>query len=362
MLVNIQFLRFAAAFMVVLYHASKHVQAAGVDQGILFVAAESAGFAGVDVFFVISGFIMFYTTTGAVGPAASFDFIRRRAARIFSGYWPFFFLAAAVFAWARPEHFAESNLLTSFFLWPMPLNRVLLDVSWTLSYEMYFYLLFTVLVLVGIRGRFGLLAGILLLVTAYNLVQHFVLNAFGPENYYFHSFSSLFYTSPFLIEFFAGAVLARFARCGTARLGWLLLAAGIIGFTAAGFSNSLVYDGKIEQGFHVVPRVLLFGIPSVLILWGLVSLENGGIRAPKRFSLASGGASYAIYLGHTIFFVATMKLGLSRYLSDSSPMAVQAVFLVYSALIVAVSVIYYKTAERWLHRQFKRILGVASRN
>ena len=157
-------------------------------------------------------------------------------------------------------------------------------------------------------------------------------------------------------------MLARFAQRGTARLGWLLLAAGIVGFAAAGFSNSLIYDGKIEQGFYVVPRVLLFGIPAVLILWGLVSLENGGIRAPKRFSLASGGASYAIYLGHTIFFVATMKLGLSGLLSGSSPLTVQAVFLVYSALIVAVSVLYYKTAERWLHHQFKRILGVATRN
>ena len=358
MLVNIQFLRFAAAFMVVLYHASKHVRATGIDQGFLFTAAESVGFAGVDVFFVISGFIMFYTTTRASGPAASMDFIRRRVARIFSGYWPFFFFAALVFAWARPEHFADSNLLASFFLWPMPLDQVLLDVSWTLSYEMYFYLLFTALMLVGVRGRYAVLAGILLLVVVFNLVQHFLLHGFDPENYYFHSFNWLFYTSPFLMEFFAGAVLAQFASRGPKRLGWFLLGAGIAGFALAGIANSLIYDGKIEQGYYVVPRVLMFGAPSVLILWGLVNLENKGLRAPERFSLSTGGASYAIYLGHTIFFVATMKMGLSEAIGDWPPLAIQTVFLVYCGLIVFLSVLYYQTAERWLHRRFKQLLGI----
>lgn len=362
MLINIQFLRFAAAFMVVMYHASKHVLATGVDQGWVFTAAEMTGFAGVDVFFVISGFIMFYTTTGAVGPSASVDFLKRRIARIYSGYWPFFILTAVVFAWARPAHFEASNLLTSLFLWPMPLNEVLLDVSWTLSYEMYFYLLFTALVLVGARSRFWLLAGTLVLVTAYNLVQHIVMHNFDPENYYYNSFNGLFYTSPFLLEFFAGAVLADFASRGSQRLGWLLLAAGIAGFVLAGIANAEIYGGKIEQGYYAVPRVLLFGIPSVLLLWGLVNLENHGRGAPERFSLAAGGASYAIYLGHTIFFVATMKMGIYGAMKGWSALSVQAFYLAYCALIVGFSVVYYKTAERWLHRRFKRILGVGNRS
>ena len=362
MLVNIQFLRFVAALMVVMYHASKHVIATGVDQGFLFSAAESVGFAGVDVFFVISGFIMFYTSKNASGVEASVDFFKRRIARIYSGYWPFFFIAAAVFAWARPEHFEASNLPASFFLWPMPLNEVLLDVSWTLSYEMYFYVLFAGLVLLGTQSRFWLLAGALALVTAYNLFQHFVMLGFDPENYYFNTFNGLFYTSPFLFEFFAGAVLAAFASRGSARTGWLLLAAGVIGFCIAGCTNAWVFDGKIEQGYYVVPRVLLFGIPSVLALWGLVNLENNGRVAPERFSLATGGASYAIYLSHTIFFVATMYLGIYGFMQGWTAMEVQLAYLAYCALIVAFSVLYYQTLERWLHRLFKRVLGVTSRS
>jgi len=358
-LVNIQFLRFAAAFLVVLYHASKHVANTGVDQGLLFQAAQAAGFAGVDVFFVISGFIMYHTTVKANGPGASLDFLKRRVARIYSGYWPFFILAAIVFAWARPAHFEASNLLTSFLLWPAPLHEVLLDVSWTLSYEMYFYALFTALILLPLRGRYALLTLILLAVTAFNLLRHFALQSFDPENYYYNTFEGLFYSSPFLAEFFAGAVLARFAARGAQARGWLLLIAGIGGFAAAGYANATAYQGMIEQGFYVVPRVLLFGIPSVLILWGLVNLEANGRVAPRAFSLAAGGASYAIYLSHTIFFVATMKLGIYAAMKGWPALAVQSGYLLYSLLIVALSVAWYRGPERALHGLFRKALGVS---
>lgn len=361
MLINIQFLRFAAALMVVMYHACRHLRMTGADPGPLFSAAEATGFAGVDVFFVISGFIMFHTTTRFSGAGASVNFIKRRCARIYSGYWPFFLAAALVFAWARPDHFAGSNLTGSFFLWPMPLNKVLLDVSWTLSFEMYFYMLFTALVLLAVGRRLLLLTALVCLVGLYNLYRHFVLNEFGPDQYYYISFSNIFLTSPFLLEFFAGALLASFTGKGSRGAAWLILIAGIAGFAIAGAANMLVYDGNIEQGFHVVPRVLLFGIPSVLVLWGLVSLERNGLVAPRQFSLNTGGASYAIYLCHTIFLVATMKLGMNAALQGSGDLVVQSVFILYCALIVVFSVWHYRVVEQPLHNLFKRALGLEQR-
>lgn len=359
MLINIQFLRFLAAFLVVLYHAAQHVRMSGASLGPLFSAAETLGFAGVDVFFVISGFIMVYTTRSRAGAASSLEFLKRRLARIYSGYWPFFILAAAVFAWARPEHFEAANLVKSFLLWPAPLDQVLLDVSWTLSYEMYFYLAFSLLVILGITARSWILAGIFLLVTAYNLLRHFAWQDFSPEQYYYNSFYNLFLTSPFLIEFFAGALLAIAIQCGTAKHGWLLLAIGVAGFVAGGLANAIVYDGNIEQGFHVIPRVLWFGTPSVFLIWGLVNLERAGHVAAERFSLAAGGASYAIYLSHTIVLVATMKLGLNASLGGLPDPVVQWVFLLYSTLIVALCISYYRRAERPLHRVFKKALRIS---
>lgn len=356
MLVNIQFLRFAAALMVVFYHAARHVRDAGADPGPLFAAGEAAGFAGVDIFFVISGFIMFYTTREARGALHAADFLNRRFARIYSGYWPFFVFAALVFAWARPPHFQAANLGASFVLWPQPLNRVLLDVSWTLSYEMYFYLLFTLLVLLGVRARLMLLATVFTLFAAVNLGRHFLLHDFAADRYYTHTFAGLFLTSPFLLEFFAGALLAALPDRRGLLASWLSLALGVIGLAAAAAANQLVYGGAIEQGYHVVPRVLLFGIPSVLLLNGLAGIEHNGYVAPKRFSLYTGGASYALYLSHTIFFVLTMGLGLNAALRGWPDLLIQLVFLLYSAGIVAYSVMHYRFIERPLHRAFRSIV------
>jgi peptidoglycan/LPS O-acetylase OafA/YrhL len=359
MLINIQFLRFAAAFLVVLYHASQQLAAAGAGPGPVFSAGAAAGFAGVDVFFVISGFIMFYTTRGDIGGADASGFARRRLARIYSGYWPFFVLAAIVFAWARPDHFELSNLWASFLLWPMPLDRVLLDVSWTLSFELYFYLLFAVLLLLSVRSRVRLLLAAAAGIAVLNLVRHFLLNDFSPERLYTHSFSSHFLLSPFLFEFLAGAVLAAGAGKTPQRLGWPLLVLGLVGFGLAGAANQWSWGGDIEQGYYVMPRVLLFGIPSLLIVQGLVCLEAAGRVAPRQFSLYAGGASYAIYLCHTIFFVATMKMGLNAFLRGLPDLVVQLVYLAYCVLIVVFAVGFYRIAERPLHQAFKRVLRVA---
>ena len=151
MLINIQFLRFVAAMLVVVYHTSAHVRAAGVDQGAFFSLSESIGFAGVDVFFVISGFIMAYTTHSAAGFDDGWSFFRRRVARIYSGYWPFFIIAWALFSWIRPEHVESASMWRSAILWPA--NELLIAVSWTLIFEMFFYVLFTLLVFSALRQR-----------------------------------------------------------------------------------------------------------------------------------------------------------------------------------------------------------------
>ena len=58
MLINIQFLRFVAAMMVVFHHSADHIRASGHELGMIFSFGQSAGFAGVDIFFVISGFLI----------------------------------------------------------------------------------------------------------------------------------------------------------------------------------------------------------------------------------------------------------------------------------------------------------------
>ena len=79
-------------------------------------------------------------------------------------------------------------------------------------------------------------------IAAYNLIRHFLWQDFSPNRLYLHSFFNLFLYSPFLLEFFAGAVLGAWLQderrdCGAAA-GWLL-ALGVAGFALAVHARKL---------------------------------------------------------------------------------------------------------------------------
>ena len=360
MLYNIQFLRFVAAMLVVLYHSATRLPANDSVFQFIFSTGESLGFAGVDIFFVISGFIMAHTSSDHAGPGDSFDFSRRRLARIFSGYWPFFILAVVIFSFFRAEHYADANLLKSFFLWPQSLNHILLEITWTLSFELYFYLLFSFLILLSTpRNRYIYIWLAFVFLLAFNLYRHFVAHSFSPENIYYLTFWPQFLSSPFLLEFFAGALVAwRVTRKpdGPA-LSWLAI--GIVLFFAGGSINEYLYSGLIEQGFHVVPRVLIYGIPASMILTGLVRMEKtAGIQAPLRFSALTGGASYAIYLSHILILTVVWNTGFNQLIASWSGNMIIAAYILLMASILGYSVAHYVYLEKPLHRLFKRWIGL----
>ncbi len=363
MLVNIQFLRFAAAMLVVLYHTAARTPPNQAALKGLLDTGQSLGFAGVDIFFVISGFIMAHTTAGHAGGRHSLDFARRRLARIFSGYWPFYFAALGIFALYRPAHFAESHLLASFFLWPQSLNLVLLEISWTLSYELYFYLLFSLLIFASRpRQRFSIVAAVTLLLLAFNLYRHFVSHAFDAEHIYFQPFWLLFLSSPFLLEFFAGSLIAWWLRQHGTGPAWLWFSGGCLLFLAGGWINEHVYGGLIEQGYHTLPRVLVFGLPAAMIVAGLVRLERHGRQAPVAFSLLTGGASYAIYLSHIPILTWVWNGGLAGLINGWPDNLMVSAYLLVMGFILLYSVAHYRWLERPLHRVFKRLLGVSARH
>jgi peptidoglycan/LPS O-acetylase OafA/YrhL len=357
MFINIQLLRFIAAMLVVIYHTAARIPETSAVSHQLFGLIETLGFAGVDIFFVISGFIMVYTTRGRVGLEQGQQFMRRRIARIYSGYWPFFFMAWLVFGLTRSAHVAEANLLKSFLLWPQSLNLVLLEITWTLSYEMYFYVMFAVLVaLTPIRARARVLVLAAFTLLAYNGYKHYFASGFSPENIYYYPFFERFLTSPFLLEFLAGAWLALWLEKHHLLKSRLWLLAGVALFCAGGFVNAYFYSGLIEQGYHVFPRVLVFGIPSLLMVAGMVAVEADGHVANQRFSIQAGGASYAIYLSHVLILSLAWYLGLGQWLAGLGSIAGLFGYTLLVVVIFAISLVHYLMLEKRLHRLFKRWL------
>ena len=356
MLVNVQFLRFIAAMLVVVYHATPHVRDAGADPGWFFSFAEATGFAGVDIFFVISGFIMAHTTATSAGPADAWAFLRRRIARIYSGYWPFFLIALAVFWWVYPDHLHEAALARSAVLWPA--NVLLIAVSWTLVFEMIFYLMFTVLIAARLQRARLCLAALFAGIAAFAAWSHFFRHAYDPGQLETISLAEYYLLSPYLAEFLAGAILANRLLSRPRGPALSLLISGIALYFAGGWINHAIFGGNIEQGYSVFFRVIVFGSAAVLIVAGLVRLDHLGRRAPSWFSLQAGGASYAIYLSHTLLLSVSQHLGLNRWLRSFDATAVQFAFLALSALILLHGIAHYRWVERPLHHRFKNWLRV----
>lgn len=277
---GIQYLRAVAAGAVVVYHAAQRT-------GTRFTVGE----AGVDLFFVISGFLMIAITSPQTRPAG---FLRDRIKRIVPAYWiaTTVFLGGVVlglFPNARLDwgHVAASYLFVphrmpgSEAVWP------LLVPGWTLNFEMFFYALFA-LTLAAPRSwqlpvLTALLAGCCLLGA--------LLEPQGAIG--------VFYSQPILLEFVAGAWLGWYwKRHGAPPGGMVAIALAVLLYVAAWWID----DDSL--------RVLTYGVPAVLLFAGMLGLEHrgGGIRhIPVLHRL--GDASYAIYLWHTMILAVVIKAG-----------------------------------------------------
>jgi peptidoglycan/LPS O-acetylase OafA/YrhL len=256
---SIHYLRGVAALMVTVLH---------IHTGIAFMraGAEELGWlrGGVDLFFVISGFVMVKSTDGkAVKPQ---EFFIRRCQRIIPLYW----LATLVMMSSIEGEFLFK--LGSMFFIPManPDSGALepvVEPGWTLNYEMFFYLLFATSLTVTARWRFAILAAFLI-----GLATLSPLSTKGSL--------AGFYTNPVILEFLLGMAIAKFNLRGPA----LLVPMGFV-------LMSLLYPWAGH-------RVVSLGLPAAIIIAGAVGSESRlkHYRMPKLL----GDASYSIYIFHLL--------------------------------------------------------------
>ncbi|PLP60171.1 acyltransferase [Mesorhizobium loti] len=278
-LYGIQYLRAVAALGVVVFHAAERT-------GGHFVI----GAAGVDVFFVVSGFIMWLLAeTRQPSPGA---FLRERIERIVPLYW----IATAVMVAGGLAGLFPKMKLTAFHVfgsfgfiphvspsdggtWPVLVQ------GWTLNYEMFFYALFAAVLFLPTAKRFvalGLVFGVL-------ICLGMVLRPDGavPRTY----------TSPLMAEFLIGAAIGKLwlaHRMPQALLGIPLILASIAGFALVGL-------GYLPFG------PITLGPLSGMLLVGVLALERAGRIRHVRALTYLGDASYSIYLWHTIAISVVIK-------------------------------------------------------
>jgi len=288
---NIQSLRGIAAILVVFSHLLIIEQKYGGTNSILPELSRFGVF-GVDIFFVISGFIMVTITKGKFQSFKEMSrFISHRAARIYPIYWFYSLLVLLVFL-IYPELVNSSqgnqvDILSSFLLIPSE-TLPLLAVGWTLIHEVYFYMVFSL---------------ILLIVNEKKLVYALLFWGVGIVifNLFFKPSSPFItlITHPLTLEFIAGCLLAVFyfknkIQVNSSTL-FLFIALTLIASLYL-FSSDIGANGLTPQGWM---RPLILGIPAVLIVYFLLIAENNNLVFSKIF-VTLGNASYSIYLSHIL--------------------------------------------------------------
>jgi exopolysaccharide production protein ExoZ len=268
-MVSIQSLRGVAATMVVVLHVSASTKPFGWDD----LTPLSAG---VDLFFVISGFIMWVTTAAKPGITA-LRFYKDRIIRIVPLYW-FLTMIALAFVTATPPHIAASLV----FL-PYPnkagFSPVLIP-GWTLLYEMFFYLLFGAAVWIS-PGRLVQRAALILSFLAALVIVGRLLKPDGVFG---------FYTDAIIAEFAFGISLGILFRLKPSAIHplWTLGAALGVGMISLSFVTNMG------------PRIIASGVPATLIVAGAVF----GFWPRLKLLEAVGNWSYSLYLSHWIVIIA----------------------------------------------------------
>lgn len=316
---HVQALRGAAAFLVLMAHLMQ-IESRTAANPIL-PSQLDWGMMGVDLFFVISGFIMVYITRDwrAGGGRKVPEFLFARVSRIYPLYWA---VSAALLAvwFIRPELVFSSSpnepqWLNSLFLVPA-YAYPMLEVGWTLVYEMMFYILFAVILVLPARFRpFGLLAWAALILAG---------NQLGGQTagaIPFHLFSSL------SLEFLAGAATALiYLRFQGSRP----LAYGLVGVGLIGMGIWFFIGGPFQDEWS---RVIRLTAPACALILGAAWLDRHGATAP-RIAVTLGDWSYSLYLTHLLSLVLLAKLWTMAGLADV-PAPILIIALIAFSLLVA---------------------------
>lgn len=263
MFLNLQLLRAFAALNVVLFHAIITSASYGYETNLIS-SLEGWGENGVDIFFVISGFVMLLTQLE--NKRSIKDFLILRAIRIIPIYWLLTLLVIAIYMVApfvfRTKVTSGEWVLASLgFLSNTIFDKMpVLYVGWTLEWEMLFYLVF------------GLSLWFRSWITTLFVTCIVLLGvAFLASNY-------------ILVEFIAGLLIALFyRRFGFKRFGALSLSVGL-----------LLLSLSLLDSYRVLlaNRVFLWGLPAIFIVYGVVTVP----QIKSKIGKLLGDASYSIYL------------------------------------------------------------------
>ena len=335
---TIYYARAAAVLMVVLLHASIVIR----SENSPGFAPLSLGAAGIDLFFVTFGFLMW--TSARFAPRTPAKFITRRIAKTAPFYWAVTIFSVLVAGnIAAPAHFINtelSRLAPSLMFLPNWSENALLAapslaIGWTVNLAAAICLIFGLLLplrphhrIIAICVVFG---GIITARLTAGVYLHPALHFYG---YSLIGSAALGMLMGWCVDHGA---LAIAPRQHSTKFSFVFLGAGAAGLACHGQLPDI--------------RLIQFGLPMLSICFGLLLLEPAARRHPSRLLRFIGEASFAIFLTHA-FSLSVITLVFSESVWSQIPLIVLALQTLFcSAVGCATHVFVERPLVRW-SRQF----------
>lgn len=297
-ILTIQYLRGIAALLVVAFHARFILNDVYVQKDLGTLLFKS-GEAGVDLFFIISGFIIALSTEKN---SSYKDFIAKRFFRIY----PVFFVCLLIVATYKTGEYDISRFFRSAILlqsnydaWGPTFGYNLLYPAWTLTYELYFYMIFMIAMCISSRHR--VILSLLLIVMPFIILQNYFLGEINLSGKIYFKVPSGLGTlkipaSPMMLEFAYGLIAYLIYRKTNLSIKKLTF-----------ISCCVIYFSSLSSGYRFGPGPINFGISAILIIAACLLYEKE--RKIKEIPALTmlGEISYSLYLVHTIVLELLIK-------------------------------------------------------
>ena len=322
---SVQVLRGFAAIAVVLYHVDV-LSAQHFDHAVFHF---TYGALGVDLFFALSGFIITYIHFTDVREASGVrNFLTRRFIRIF----PFYWLCILAVLLLHPDKYTGwLSVIKNIFLFRMPMSDLYISVSWSLTYEIIFYIAFAISIAIGWKwAKYIVPVWILLIIVNYG-------DTFANVMFVNSLFSNI------IIEFLIGCVTGYLFVTNRINVHRTVIAGMVVfGIAAIAF---LLHDRM--NRFSLAMTSLIGFTASLTVLYGAMLDKSEDIHwRPSRVLVLIGDASYAIYLTHTIYLVYLFDLFGNFIDSTSSPLSKTAIIILIFFVSIISGVIIHLLMEK----------------
>lgn len=346
----IQIFRGFAAILVITYHCNN----ASLDYFHLlpFKGIFYPGMFGVDFFFVLSGFIITYIHLNDLKKSHNWQlFLKKRFFRIYPIYWVFAVVTLGYFIFflkGKPDQLDHTlnpasfddwmYLIKSFALFPQK-TVALVDVSWTLCFEVLFYTVFAICV------KFGWKLSKIVFFSWIGLILLKSNGIINTDNFYVD-----FLLSPLIIEFLMGCVLAYVFRTSLIRLTLPLFISLSTALLIGAFTYLKVYHHQLgRDGIDL----LLIISSAALLIWGSATIDKSNKLPGKKLKalLIIGDGSYSIYLTHTlvvkIFFTIASEIIVRNHLVINT-LFIDVLFAIIALIAILVGSLLHLYVEKAL--------------